>query len=432
MFLKILQKILGWLGKKIIKKQKPKIVGITGSVGKSSTKQVAGLLLGVDFKVRKNKGNYNNEVGVPLTIIGKESPGKNIFKWFFIFISGFLLALFKNKKYPEVLVLEMAADRPGDIKYLLKIAPCDVGVLTAISPAHTEFFKNINGVIQEKQNIVSNLSSEKWAVLNADDNNVSALREKTRAKVITYGFSEESNLQILEWNIEQEIDNGQLKIKGSSFKIKYQGKVIPIFLEKIISLAQIYSILAGIAISITFEINLLEAIQALKKYQPLPGRMILLKGINKSVILDDTYNSSPKALESALKTCQEINVPINANKWAILGDMLELGDLSKKSHFKAGKMVFKTGFDYLVTVGKEAREIAQGAREEGVSSENIFVFDNCLGIVDFLKPKIGKGDLILIKGSQATRMEKIVKGLMSQPDLAKKYLVRQSHSWLKN
>ncbi len=431
MFSQILQKILKFLAIKIIQKQNPQIVGITGSVGKSSAKETSSLILKTNFKVGKTWGNYNNEIGLPLTVIGKNSPGKNLLGWLIVFISGLRKSFFKIKSYPEVLVLEMAADRPGDIRYLLKIAPCQVGVLTAIDLAHTEFFKNIEGVVKEKQNIITHLSSEHWAILNADDDKVWPLKEKTQAKIITYGFSSQADLQILEWKIEQEVKESGLEIKGSSFKISYQGKVVPMFLPQIISLAQIYSVLAGLAVGLTFNINLLEMAKALKDYQPLPGRLSVLKGKNKSLILDDTYNSSPRAVKSALKTIEKINLPLNSKKWALLGDMLELGELSLKAHYQIGQEISEMNFDYLITIGKEAKAIAQGARQSGFKEEGIFSFNSCLGVVDFILPRIKRGDLILIKGSQATRMERIVKGLMSQPHLAKKYLVRQSRSWLK-
>jgi len=431
MFLKILEKILAYLAKKIIKKQKPIVIGITGSVGKSSTKEAIGLVLSQKFKTRTSKGNYNNEIGVPLTIIGKDSPGKNIIGWINILLNGFLKIVFKQKSYPEILVLEMAADRPGDIKYLTEIIPCDIGVLTAISPAHTAFFKDIQGIIKEKKNIITHLSFEDTAILNADDENVLNLQRKTKAKLLTYGISNKAMIKATEIEIDQDLHDDWTEIKGLKFKVVYQGNVVPVFLPKVISFAQVYSVLAAFAVGINFNINLLEIVQSFKEFKPLLGRLNVLKGKNNSLILDDTYNSSPKAVEIALSTAQKIKIPFQSMKWAILGDMLELGALSKKAHFQVGEQIKQADFDYLITVGQEAKEIAQGARKEGLANERIFSFRYPLGVAEFLEKRIKTGDLILVKGSQGVRMEKIVKQIMLKPNLAKKHLVRQSRKWLK-
>jgi len=431
MFLKILEKILACLAKKIIKRQKPIIIGITGSVGKSSTKEAIGLVLKQKFRTRTSKGNYNNEIGAPLTVIGKDSPGKNIIGWLNIFLNGFLKIIFKQKSYPKILVLEMAADRPGDIKYLTEIIPCNIGVLTAISPAHTAFFKNIQGIIKEKKNIITHLSSENTAILNADDDNVLSLQKKTKARLLTYGLSSKAMIRAIEIEIDQDLHDDRTEIKGLRFKVVYQNKMVSVFLPKVISFAQVYSVLAAFAVGISFDINLVEIVQSFKEFDPLLGRLNILKGKNNSLILDDTYNSSPRAVEIALNTAQEIKIPLQSMKWAILGDMLELGNLSEKAHFQAGEQVKQADFDYLITVGQEAKQIAQGARKAGLNNERIFSFKYPLGVAEFLEKRIKAGDLILFKGSQGVRMEKIVKQIMLKPYLAKKNLVRQSRKWLK-
>jgi len=431
MLVKFLQKILAFLSKKIIKKYKPLVVGITGSVGKSSTKQAIALVLKSQLNVRQSKGNYNNEIGVPLTILGVKSPGRNIFGWMMVFISGFSKIIFKQKSYPKVLVLEMAADRPGDIEYLVNIAPCYIGVITSISATHTEFLKTLDNVAIEKHMIIKNLQKDGWAILNADNKRTYVLKNKTSAKVLSYGLDTQANIQGLEVQIDQELKEDGLKVKGLKFKVRYHGNIVPVFLSKVISLAEVYSVLAAISVGIVLDLNLIDIVQALKSYEPLPGRMVLLSGVSNSLIIDDTYNSSPQAVESALDTLGAIIPVSSARKWVILGDMLELGDLSEKMHREIGEKIIQTDVDCLITVGKEAQYIAQQAREKGFNQERIFSFDNALGVVSFLNPRIKNGDIILVKGSQAARMERIVKNMMLRPYLAKKYLVRQSHGWLK-
>ena len=431
MLLKFLQKILAISGKRVIKKYQPIIIGITGSVGKSSTKQAIAAVLKDQLNIRQSKGNYNNEIGVPLTIFGCSSPGKNLLGWLGVFIKiGFLL-VFKKKSYPKVLVLEMAADRPGDIEYLIKIAPCQIGALTAISPAHTEFFKTMENVAKEKQAIIAHLPKSGWAVLNADDENVRALKNKTSARVLTYGLSSRADIQAREIYLDQELKDSGPDIKGLRFKIHYQGNIVPVFLPQMIGLSQVYSVLAAIAAGITFNFDLVSIASALKKYHPLPGRMVLLKGTNESLIIDDTYNSSPKSVESALKALLEIKTHPQAEKRVILGDMLELGNLSQRAHYQIGQKIGQMGFDYLLTVGEQAREIAKGARQSDFRKDRIFSFEYSLGVAKFLRKKLNRGDIVLVKGSQGIRMERIVKQIMAKPYLAKKYLVRQGRDWLR-
>ncbi len=433
MMLKFLQKNLAFMARKIIKRHKPLVIGITGSVGKSSAKQIIALLLQGKMNIRESKGNYNNEIGVPLTIIGvAKSPGRNVLGWLKVFIVGAVKILFKKRFYPKILILEMAADRPGDIEYLLKIAACHIGVVTAVSAAHTEFFGSLENVAKEKSFIVSDLPKDGWAILNADDKRVAGFKDMTKAHILTYGFSSQADVQGLEPEIDQVLEPEGPVINGLRFKVSYQGNIVPVFLPEAVSLTQAYSALAALAVGLALNINLIDLTQKFKRYRNLPGRMNLIQGMNKSLIIDDTYNSSPRALEAALETLEKVKVNPQASKWVILGDMLELGEIGQKSHYQIGEKVNQIKADYLVTVGKEAKAIAQGARDNGFINENVFIFENSMAVAGFLVPRIKAGDVILIKGSQKMRMERLVKEIMLQPRAAKKCLVRQTHYWLKN
>ncbi|MDD5172669.1 MAG: UDP-N-acetylmuramoyl-tripeptide--D-alanyl-D-alanine ligase [Patescibacteria group bacterium] len=433
MLLKILQKILAFMAKKIIKRHKPLVIGITGSVGKSSAKQMISLILKDQMDIRESKGNYNNEIGVPLTIIGiSKSPGKNVLGWFRVFIFALIKIIFKKRFYPKILVLEMAADRPGDIEYLLKIAACNIGVITAISSAHIEFFESLENIAKEKSSLISNLPENGWAILNMDDKRVAGLRNAAKAQVLTYGFDSQADLRGLGLEIDQTLKPEGPIINGLQFKVSYRGNVIPVFLPKAISFSQAYSALAGLAVGLALGFNLIDLVQSFEKHKNLPGRMNLISGINKSLIIDDTYNSSPRAVEAALETLNKIEINSQASRWVILGDMLELGEISQKAHYQIGEKINKEKIDYLIVVGKEAGAIAQGARENGFINENVFIFENSMAVTKFLKSRIKTGDVILIKGSQKMRLERLVKEIMLQPRMAKKCLVRQSHYWLKN
>jgi len=325
----------------------------------------------------------------------------------------------------------MAADRPGDIEYLFKIAPCNIGVLTAICLVHTEFFGNIENVAHEKSAIITNLPKDGWAILNADDKKVLSLKSKTQAQVLTYGLDPQADIRGLEPEIDQVLKPEGPEIRGLRFKVSYQGNIVPVFLPEIISLSQVYSVLAGLATGLALGLNLIDLTQTFKKYRNLPGRMGLIPGINKSLIIDDTYNSSPRAVEAALETLEKIKIHPQASKWVILGDMLELGEISQKAHYQIGEKISRMDIDYLIAVGKEAKIITQGARENGFINENVFIFENSMAVFKFLEPRIRTGDVILVKGSQKMRMERLVKEIMFQPRSAKRYLVRQSRYWLK-
>lgn len=430
MLTKLLHKILAFFSRRILKKYKPFIIGITGSVGKSSTKEAIYFALKDNVNIWRNLKNYNNEIGIPLSILGSVSPGKSLVGWLYIFWRALGMMIFRDKSYPEVLALEMAADRVGDIKYLTTLAAPQCGVVTAVSSAHSEFLGNLESIAKEKQTMVTCLPAAGWAVLNADDEKVLEMRNRTSAKIITFGISEDADVRAVEINLEQKLVDKQTIVNGLRFKTTYKGSVVPIFLPNVIATTQIYAILAAVATAVTFDINLIEISEALGEYKPLPGRMVTIDGIGNTLIIDDTYNSSPKSALSALEALAEINIHPEARKWIVLGDMRELGNMSKEEHYSLGKRVAKIGFNKLITVGEEAKEIARGARRNGMSKDAVTNFDTSDGVSQFLKSHIKSGDVILVKGSQAVRMEIIVKGIMAKPRRAKKLLTRQGNEWL--
>lgn len=427
--IKLLHKILAHFAKKVIKKYNPLIIGVTGSVGKSSTKEAIYTVLKDKFNIRCSSKNYNNEIGLPLTIFNSLSPGKNIIGWINIFFQISKMLLFQVN-YPEILILEMAADHPGDIKYLVNIAPLKIGVITAVGLTHTEFFKNIDSVAKEKQILVKNLKEKDWAILNIDDERVRTMSDKTSAQILTFGLSEEADIQATDIQVDQELLNeGATQIKGLTFKVNYKGSIVPAFLPNTISRAQIYSVLGAIAVGLALGLNLIDIIKTLPKHKVLPGRLNIIPGIRETLVLDDTYNSSPQAVRISLLSLDKIEITPRARKWVVLGDMLELGELSAQAHQEIGQEVSKIQPDYLVVVGQEAQRIAEGAQNSGLSLNKIFHFTNASEAGDFLQSKIYKGDIILIKGSQGVRLEKIVKKIMLRPEQAKNLLVRQGKEW---
>jgi len=416
--------LLKFLSKKIIRKYRPDVIGVTGSVGKTSAKEAIAVVLKTKFNVRENYKNYNNEVGVPLTIIGIEkTPGHSVFGWGQVFYQALKLLFIKDLQYPEILVLEMGADKPGDIPYLIDIAPCKVGVLTYISHAHTEYFKTIKKIAQEKRVIITQLPSDGFAVINCDNDLVMQNISSTKAEIIKYGFSENADFRATDVNVvNDETNNWPI---GLNFKINYKGNTVPVMLNGAIAEHSISASLSAFAVGNIFGVNLVEAANALRTLNPMPGHMRVIAGVKNTLLIDDTYNSSPEAVKSALQTLSKIKPKENSKSIAVLGDMLELGTETLNAHREIGFKVAELGIDYLITVGEASKNTAMAAREAGMDDNQITPFADSVSAGKFLQEKLRQGDIVLIKGSRGLKMEKIVKEVMNDPLDAPKLLVGQ-------
>ena len=255
-----LQKILRQLAIWTIQKYQPGVLAVTGSVGKTSTKEAIYAVLKKYRKTRETSGNFNNEIGLPLTILGdwQEISGK------YFWLKVILISLFKlvfRWKYPELLVLEYAADKPGDIKYLLDIAKPQVGIITTIGdiPVHVEFYSGPEAVAREKSKVIEFLPATGFAILNYDDQAVFEMKDRTRAHIMTYGFGEGATLQIT--NLETRMDGN--KPGGISFKLNYGGSFVPVRLDGCFGKAQAYAAAAAACAGIIFGINLVKISEAL-------------------------------------------------------------------------------------------------------------------------------------------------------------------------
>ena len=419
----ILISILRILARIALWRFKPVIVGVTGSVGKTSAKEAIFCVLKNKFRVRRNQKNYNNEIGVPLTILGVESGVSSVGKWIRVILSAVYKIIF-SRKYPEILVLEMGADKIGDIEYLVSFVKCRVGVITAIGeiPVHVEFFRTPEQVAKEKAKLIESLPPDGFAVLNFDDERIKNAARLTNAKKITYGFSEGADLKAG----QAETFFNDLENIHLSFKVDWQGKSVPFRLENILGIHQLYPILASITVGLVFEMNLVEISQALRGYCSPPGRMHLIKGIKNSWLIDDTYNSSPSATLAALETLSLIPAK---RKIAVLGDMLELGTYVEQAHRQVATLAAKNS-DLFLAVGEQAIFMADQAKKERMAQEKVFYFASSDEAGRKLQDLIREGDVILIKGSQGVRMEKIVKEVMAEPEKAGNLLARQEKEWM--
>lgn len=431
----ILQHILAWLARETIRTYQPRIIGITGSVGKTSTRDAMYAVLKKRFRLKKPEKNFNNEIGFPMSILGIEHQGTSNLRWFLVLVTCYIKVLIRDTTYPEVLILEYGIDHPGDMDYLLSIARPSIVVVSAIGdiPVHVEFFKDPEEVIREKTKLVASVLPTGYVMLNHDDYAVYDMREKTRAHPLTFGFEEHAELRIsnLKLQLKKDEEFGDTP-EGITFKIEYKGNFVPVRLRDTFGVPQAYAGGAAALVGVVMGLNLVDIAEALEEYIPPPGRMRLLRGIKKSFILDDTYNAAPDAMRSALDTLK--NLP-GRRKIAVLGDMLEIGKYTEQVHRAIGDQAAEF-VDVLVTVGTRAKFIAEEAKTRGVETnarmltpEQVMAFDDPVEAGRALDPLIESDDLILVKGSQGLRMEKIVEEIMARPDKAGELLVRQEEYW---
>lgn len=424
---KILQLKLRIFARLILRKYQPKIIGITGSIGKTTAKEAIFHVLSKKFSVRTSFKNYNNEIGLPLVIIGSESPGKNLLGWLVIFFKVIYLLAWRDKNYPRILVLEMGVDHPGDMDYLVSIAQPQVGVVTAVSFSHLEYFGSLNNIKKEKQRLVESLDANGLAILNYDSEPVSDMSSVIKAKTTSYGIKSEADL--MAQDISYNFVRGHYELSGVHFKLNYKGSIVPVFMKNVMSEPAVYAALSATAVGLGEGLNLVDIAAALSDFIPPHGRMNPLPGIKHSFLIDDTYNSSPEAALSAVQILSKVSIDQSAQKYAVMGDMLEIGAYAEEGHRQVGRAIHDSGVDILVAVGERARDFIRGAKDAGMEDEQVFYFDKPSEAGRFLQNRVKEGDVLLVKGSQGMRMEKIVKELMAEPEKANELLVRQDSKW---
>jgi UDP-N-acetylmuramoyl-tripeptide--D-alanyl-D-alanine ligase len=426
---KIIVSIITWQAKIVLKIYKPKIITITGSVGKTSTKDAIFTVLSKFKTVRKSEKSFNSEIGLPLTILGLPNGWSNFFIWLENILKGFSL-IFKRQSYPEYLILEVGVGKPGDIKK--NVVPWlkpDIVAITLFpdKPVHVEFFESPEEVVEEKSALAYAVRKEGLLILNHDDEKVYALHNKSSCRTVSFGENENATYRIVHPIYLNEQKNDEISlIKGLNFKLEYNGNSFPVSLPKVVGFHNINSVLIAIIIANEIGLDLLSSIKVAESYSLPPGRMTLIEGIKDSIIIDDSYNSSPIAVKVAIDVLKEMKAK---RKIAILGDMLELGKFTEKEHRIVGEKVVGV-FDVLMTVGPRSKFISESAIENGFNKKNVFSFDNSLVLGEFLKTFIQKGDLFLFKGSQGVRLEKAVVCFMAYPEKREDLLCRQEKEWL--
>ena len=423
LFKNIIVAILSWEAKILLRRTKPKIIGITGSVGKTSTKDAIYSVLKGHVRVRKSEKSFNSEIGVPLSVLGLPNAWSNPLLWFKNIIDGLLVAIHPND-YPDVLVLEMGVDRPGDMAKLVSWLQPDVVVLTRLpdTPVHVEYFSTPEAVVAGKRVFVEALKPDGVLVYNQDDEAVRKIAENIHQPAI--GYSRYSLSQFTASSDKVIYDKGNAQ--ALEFTLTHLNKASLMYVQGSLGVQHAYNYAAAAAVGSLFDISIEEATRALREHLPPAGRMRLIAGIKGTTILDDTYNSSPVACERALQTLKELKGV--KRRIAVLGDMLELGQYSVREHERMGELVAQTA-DILITVGVRARGIARGALENGLSEKAIFQYEEVGRAGQELQAMLQPGDMVLVKGSQGIRLEKLVEEIMAEPERASELLVRQGMNW---
>lgn len=422
----LVAKLLATIAKQKIAKFKPKIIAVTGSVGKTSTRTAIALALGAKYRVRTPYKNYNNEFGLPLAILGELSPGMNAWGWLKL-----LLRAMKMSDMPEYLVLEYGADRPGDIGYLAKIARPDVAVITAVSAVHLANYPSWEALVDEKASLGSAVLSDGLVVLNVDDAAVAGMAPRYQAAVATYGETGQATIKEsrLVTAKEESFDTGEVFAITKAI-VSYKGEEGELNLVNCVSTTLVQSSLAALVVAKHFNVSLIEACAALSKdLRPVKGRLQPVAGIKGTLLLDDSYNAAPASVLAALEALGQFT-PGEAHdrRIAVLGDMAELGSRSLEEHERVGRKVAQVA-DLFIAIGPEMRIAGAAAEAAGMAADKIEFFSSSAEAGDYLDPLVKKGDVILVKGSQSMRTERVVKELMAEPLRAEELLVRQERAW---
>jgi UDP-N-acetylmuramoyl-tripeptide--D-alanyl-D-alanine ligase len=364
-----LQKVAGDWRRKL----NVRTIGITGSVGKSTTKELTATVLKQRYRTLKNPGNLNNEIGLPMTI------------W-------------RLSEGHDRAVLEMGFYVPGEIKFLCDLAEPVVGVITTIGTVHAERAGTQKEIVRGKAELVQSLppAPEGVAILNFDDELVRKMAEQTEAKIFYYGLSPEADL----WADQVE----GLGLDGIKFRLHYQNESMHLKIP-LIGRHSVHTALRAAAVGIVEGLSWEEIIRGLRSGHT-QLRLVAVRATCGALILDDTYNASPKSMLADLNLLEEME----GRKVAVLGDMLELGRYETQGHQKVGIRAAEVA-DVIVTVGKLAEIMANAAADSGFSKDNIYTFSDSPSATEFLSQFLTGDDVVLVKGSRGMRMDKIVASL---------------------
>ncbi len=353
-----------------------RVIGITGSVGKSTTKELTAEVLQTRYRTHKNAGNLNNEIGLPMSLLQLTAEHQRA-------------------------VLEMGFYVPGEIALLCEIARPQVGVVTNISEVHLERAGSIDAIVQGKAELVESLPPDGVAILNYDDPRVLGMAKRTRAQVFTYGLSPEADLAA------SEIEG--LGLEGVRFVLHHQHEAFHVKVP-LLGRHSVHTALRAAAVGLSEGLNWDQILAGLQ-HTSSQLRLVAVSGPGGAILLDDTYNAAPSSVLAALNLLAELE----GRRIAVLGDMLELGEFEQAGHRMVGARAAEI-VDRLVTVGERARWIGEEAVRAGLPEASLTTLESSEQAIDHLNGQIGGGDVVLIKGSRGVHMDVIVNALEEDSD----------------
>jgi UDP-N-acetylmuramoyl-tripeptide--D-alanyl-D-alanine ligase len=356
-------------------KYNPPLVALTGSNGKTTTKEMMAACLETTFPVLKTKGNLNNLIGVPLT----------------------LLTLTEKER---VVILEMGMSVPGEIRRLTEIAEPDVGLITNIQTVHLEGMGTLERLKEEKGELFRKMRRDGTLLVNQDDPRVVALAGNYPGQKITFGIGHPADVMAKEVQLHGT--------DGTSFTLILEGEAMEVHL-RLLGRHFVPNALSAMAVACLFGVEVTRAKEALENFQPFSKRMEIVPLKGGGTLINDAYNANPYSMEVALETLAEVKGTGRAI--AVLGDMLELGRFTKGAHEQIGKRVTELSIDFLVAIGEEAPVIIESAIRHGLPTEKARVVESHSETISLLRQMIQNGDWILVKGSRRMAMEVIVEGL---------------------
>jgi UDP-N-acetylmuramoyl-tripeptide--D-alanyl-D-alanine ligase len=356
----------------------PRVIGVTGSVGKTTTKEIIAAVLSTRYRTFKSEGNYNDEIGLPLMLL-------------------------KLTEAHERAVLEMGYDHPGEIKFLSGLARPHVGVVTNVYAVHLERAGSLEAIARGKAELLEALppAPEGVAVLNADDPLVLGMRDRTRARVVTYGLDPAADV----WadNIESA------GLDGVRFHLHDRHETLRVHVP-MLGRHSVHTALRAATVGLVEGLGWQEILEGLNGLGATQLRLVAVTGPRGSVILDDTYEASPESVIAALNLLNELG----GRRVAVLGDMLELGSQEELGHRLVGRRAREVA-NLLVTVGPRARLIAAEARDSGLPAEAVVELEDSQAAIEFLRQNIRPGDVVLLKGSRAVKLDRVVPALEVRP-----------------
>jgi UDP-N-acetylmuramoyl-tripeptide--D-alanyl-D-alanine ligase len=361
-----------------IKQLELKVIAVTGSAGKTTTKDMTASVLSQKFSTLKTEGNYNNHIGLPLTLLKLDGS-------------------------EDFAVLEMGMSGFGEIELLSEIALPDVGIITNVGAAHLEQLGSIENIAKAKKELIDSLDESGVVFLNYDNKYTKKMGKEFEGKIVYFGFEKGADLRVIDYSFNK---NGLRQ----NFSVKYRDEFYNFYIKKL-GKHNIYNALCAAAVGLEYNISEGDIQKGLLEADFTSLRMETITLANKAVLINDCYNANPLSVRAAVDVLYEFP---GKRKIAVLASMLELGKDSAAAHKNIGNYIFEKNIDILVTVGEKAAEIALGAAEAGMFNEKIYSFNKKEEAADFLKSEYREKDIILIKGSRANEMEKISEKLISK------------------